>query len=189
MISAEISDPAAHAPVETASCPAIGGSSHWWGGRAVPLDPVDFAPRPDRPDWPFSYDDLMPWWEEAARFLGSHGLERSPPPGAFAHLPRHDAAQSESWGPELNMARRWRDRIAATDGPVIVPGARVVGFETEHPRVTGLRVLVGGEIHTVQPRHVALACGGLGVMKLLLNAERAQPGLLAGAAHLGAGYM
>lgn len=193
MLAAEISDPATHAPVEVATTPALGGTSHLWGGRAVPFDPVDFA-RPSihtkgAPEWPLDYADLLPWWEEAARFLGSHAVFDSPAPGQFANLRSHTATLSESWGPELNMARRWRDRLNGEDGPKIVCSVRAIGFETDRSSVGAVRVRLEERAQRVLARNVVLACGGLGTMKLLLNAERTAPGLLAGAQHLGVGYM
>ena len=186
IVRAEITSPTFHAPVEIASCAALGGTSHWWGGRSVPLDPVDFWDCPQ--NWPIGYSDLEPWWQKAAEFLGS-ALVVSPAPGAFDRLTRHDATRSESWGPELNMARRWRDRLAAKDGPAILLNSRAVGFEDGKGHIAGVRVISSGTERIARARHVVLACGGLGVLRLLLNAERRQPGFLAGRNHLGQGYM
>lgn len=207
-IAAEIADPDRHAPVERATSPALGGASHLWGGRCVPLDRADFTPAPGRLPWPVAYDDLEPWWRAAAQFFGG-ALVESPAPGAFAALPGHDASRSETWGAELNMARLWRARIAAADGPAILLRARATGFvhdernggdndglhDGRHDgrRVSGVRLLVGGagrgQERIARARHVVLACGGLGALRLLLDAERARPGTIAGAARLGEGYM
>ena len=182
-----ITTPEWHAGPALTSCSALGGTSHWWGGRSVPLDPVDFEDRPmaGSPGWPLTYEDLQPWWQEAATFLGS-ALVETPAPGAFARLSGHDATRSESWGPELDMARRWQTRLEARDGPDILLGHRVTGLGRDGGRIDGLR-LAGDR--QARARHVVLACGGLGVLRLLLNAAREHPGLLAGAAHLGRGYM
>lgn len=183
----QISDPGWHAEPGLTSCAALGGTSHWWGGRTMPLDPVDFLARAEAgsPGWPLKYEDLLPWWQEAADLLGS-ALVETPAPGAFGMLLRHDAMRSESWGPELNLAEHWQARLEAADGPAIVLDHRVIGFEREGERVTGLR-LSGGQ--STCARHIVLACGGLGVLRLLLNTATEHPGWLAGEAHLGQGYM
>lgn len=182
--AAEIRYPQYHDPVEIVAASALGGSSHWWGGRCVPFDPVDFR------HWPIALEEMLPWWAQAAAFLGSCALSESAAPGAFARLERFDALRDECCGPELNMARRWRARIASARGPAIVTHARVIGVDLAGARVTGLRVLVHGERRSVRARHVVLASGGLGCLRLLLLMQRAQPALFGGPdGPLGRGYM
>ena len=38
LIAAEIADPKWHQATDIVAASALGGSSHWWCGRAVPLD-------------------------------------------------------------------------------------------------------------------------------------------------------
>lgn len=189
LTSANIADPDRHASLAIATRPGLGGASRIWGGRCVPLDPLDFGDWADGPSWPISYDDLTPWWSKAAAFLGGDAVIKTPPPGAFAALAHHEAIQSESWGPELDMARRWRARIAAADGPAILLGARVTGFHGSGAHLSEVRVRIGGEDRTARARHVVIAGGGLGSLRLLLTLNREAPGLIAGAQSLGVGYM
>lgn len=182
--AAEIRYPQYHDPVEIVAASALGGSSHWWGGRCTPFDPVDFR------HWPLAYDEMLPWWEKAAAFLGSCGASESAPPAAFARLRRFDALRDECCGPQLNMARRWRARIMAERGPAIVLGARVVGADLDDVRVTSLRVRAQGERRCLHARHVVLTSGGLGCLKLLLLMQRDRPALFGGpGGPLGRGYM
>lgn len=50
----------------------LGGLSWAWGGRCLPLEPIDFVPRPefDLPGWPIEHAELMRHAAAAARFLG-----------------------------------------------------------------------------------------------------------------------
>lgn len=50
----------------------LGGSSHTWGGRCAPLNEVDLEARDWVPDsgWPFKIDDLIPYYDRAAKHLG-----------------------------------------------------------------------------------------------------------------------
>lgn len=178
--AAEIAHPEFHDPVDIVAASALGGSTHWWGGRSIPFDPVDFR------HWPLSYDEMLPWWRKAAEFLGSRSVHESAPPPAFQNLKQFDALRDECWGPELNMGRRWRARIAAANGPAIVTNARVTSIELDGARVSGVRL---GE-RTLRAKHVVLASGGLGSLKLLLLLQRAHPALF-GAANdaLGRNYM
>ncbi|HRO03339.1 MAG TPA: FAD-binding protein, partial [Terricaulis sp.] len=51
ILAAEILDEAWHDPTTITSAAALGGSTHWWGGRSIPLDPADFR------FWPIAYED------------------------------------------------------------------------------------------------------------------------------------
>lgn len=184
VLAAEIPPPSCQDPVEITAASALGGTSHWWGGRSVPFDPVDFR------FWPISEADLVPWWEEGAKFLGSRSIYETPPQGPFARLQRFDTSRSECWGPQLNMARRWRSRIIAVDGPHILLDTRVTGLAIGQGRVEGVDARLGGETRRMASRHVVLACGGLGSIRLLLLAQRETPHLFGGAGGpLGRGYM
>jgi choline dehydrogenase-like flavoprotein len=50
----------------------VGGSSHTWGGRCAPFDEIDLAYRNWIPHsgWPFCVDDLRPYLERSAPYLG-----------------------------------------------------------------------------------------------------------------------
>lgn len=179
--AAEIVHPAFHDPVDIVAASALGGSTHWWGGRSVPFDPADFR------HWPLDYDDMAPWWDKAADFLGSRSVSESNPPHAFAKLANFDAVRDECWGPELNMGKRWRARIRAADGPAIVTGARVAELRFADGRIASARVRFGGADREARAARFVLASGGLGALKLLLLLQRDQPHLFGDS--LGRGYM
>lgn len=182
--AAEIIDPAFHDPIDIVAASALGGSSHWWGGRCVPFDRADFR------TWPIGYDDMLPWWEKAAEFLGARSVSESDPPPAFTRLTRFDALRDECWGPQLNMARRWRTRIMAAHGPAILLGARVTGLDHAEGRVTQARVRIGGVEKRARARHFVLTSGGLGALRLLLLTQRDTPALFGGGdGPLGRAYM
>jgi choline dehydrogenase-like flavoprotein len=184
ILAAEVADPKWHDPVDLVSACALGGTSHWWGGRAVPLDPVDFDA------WPVRHDEMSPWYDAAADFLGVRSAHISPPPGAYARLTRFDASRDETWTRQTNIARRWDARIVAPQGPAIVLNARVVGMIHEAGRIEALRVRVGGEERLVRARRFVLACGGLGGLRLMLLTQRDHPALFGGPdGPLGRSYM
>lgn len=182
--AAEILHPDCHDPIDIVAASALGGSSHWWGGRSIPFDRADFR------HWPISYETMLPWWSKAAEFLGSRSVNESEAPGAFARLKHFDAVRDECWGAELNMARRWRGRIRAADGPAIVLGARVARLERDGARIGAAIVRLGSEHKRVRAAHIVLTAGGLGTLKLLLLLQREAPSLFGGAGGpLGRGYM
>ena len=184
ILAADIAIPGWHDPTDIVSASALGGTSHWWGGRSVPFDPIDFT------HWPINAETMAPWYEDAAAFLGALAVHETPAPGAFAKLTDFDAVRDETWCAQINMAKRWRARIHALDGPAFVLGARVTALIYEAGAIAGLRVLVGGVQRTARARHVVLACGGLGGLRLMLLAQRTAPALFGGPeGKLGRGYM
>ena len=70
-----------------------GGTSNWWGGNSRRCSPETF--RRDGPiAWRFSYDELVPWYEQAEQLLRVAGDPENPVERPFAPMPG---------------ARYWRD--------------------------------------------------------------------------------
>lgn len=184
ILAAEIQNGNAHDPVEIVAASALGGSSHWWGGRSVPLDPVDFR------DWPISWTEMLPWWRYAAELIGAGAVSERPAPGRFSELEQFDATTFESWAPVPVLAHRWRRRIEAKDGPAILLRARVTGLRRTGAEISALDVLTPNGPRTALARHFVLAGGGLGSLRLMLMAQRPDPSLFGGpGGPLGRGYM
>src|SRR5262245_50164019 len=68
----------------------VGGKTLLWAGHAFRLSAKDFKPKSLRDglgdDWPLSYEDMKPYYDEADRFLGVCGsIENMPsqPDGVF----------------------------------------------------------------------------------------------------------
>lgn len=58
-----------HPPPDQFRRRGLGGSTSVWGGRCVPLDPMDMKPRPwigDGNGWPITAAELRPFWQRAA---------------------------------------------------------------------------------------------------------------------------
>jgi choline dehydrogenase-like flavoprotein len=184
ILAADILNPDEHGPADIIAAAALGGSSHWWGGRSVPQDIADFR------YWPIRYEDMLPLWERAAEFLGSRSVTESPPPDAFTRLQAFDAVRFETWAPMRNMARRWRQQIHQADGPAIVLNARVTALVHQQGRISEIAVRVGRETRHLRPRQIVLAAGGLGSLRLMLLAQRDAPTLFGGPdGLLGRSYM
>jgi uncharacterized protein YoaH (UPF0181 family) len=184
VLAAEIADTNSHDPVEIVAASALGGSSHWWGGRAVPLDPIDLR------TWPIAYEELRPWYDQAARMIGAGAVLEHSAPGRFAMLERFHATHGETWAPDPILSRLWRNRIRAPDGPTIVLGVRVTGFQHVGARVAALEAHTRDGQKLVRAAHIILACGGLGGIRMLLLAQQKNPRLFGGVGGpLGRGYM
>lgn len=184
---------AAHDPMDQVSCQALGGTLHWWGGRAVPLDPQDFEPLlPGAPDpWPIRYDDYSVWIPQAAEFLGVSARFEDPlgPPWDTPDAP--DASHVERLTEGPNLVRGLSRRVLALEGPDLLLQAAAMGL-THAPSgdeltVTGLEVLQAGQTAILKARHVALCTGGLETARFLLADHHRRGGGDPGA--LGTCYM
>jgi hypothetical protein len=164
---AEVADGNRHAPLGLANARALGGSSWWWGGRCVPLDPIDFEDRPHIPDsgWPINADDLAPFQAEASHWLGLPNLDY----GACA---RQEAVCTDSL--ELWM-----------NDPIVRDSNLPEGTVRQGVLVTGLIASAAGDriiqlqtnVGTVELEGpLVLAAGGVQTTRLLLALRGNNPG-------------
>ena len=75
----------------------LGGRTNHWGRIALRMGPYDFKPR-ERDglgiDWPFTYDDLAPYYDKVEALIGvygsNEGLDNTPnsPPGVLLSPPK-----------------------------------------------------------------------------------------------------
>lgn len=183
---AVIANPRAHAPMALAVSRAFGGTSNLWGGRAVPLDEIDFAQRPYAAlaQWPIAFGEVSRWYESACRFL-----DCGPPnfsDDAFADL------ESKSDGLKLSRLERWcaNPKLRAVHGNRarrhpklrIAFGATVLKVNVDADRhvVRDLLVAIGGMRERVSARSYVIAAGGLETTRLLLASRMTKPSLFGG---------
>lgn len=172
----EIVDPRRHAPGSVVAARALGGTSHWWGGRCVPFDRYDFSSRPWAPGaaWPIGFDDVAPWLLPACEFLGC-------PPAQF-EVPGEELAGArfdtlERWAPEPNMARAHAAALKNNPDVLILQGVTVTGLRLSETgaRVAQLDVVSRAGMASISPVEVVLACGGIETTRLLLCAQQSHP--------------
>lgn len=177
---ADITDLNRHAPMEIATNRSLGGGSWLWGGRCVPFEPIDFAPRSFVPGgaWPITLDELLPWYPAAAQFLDcGKSLFRSP--SDWPTMPEIELSQLERWAQQPKLAPKLGGWVLATDGIDVLFEATVSGLNLSDHRddgqvsLDGLRVQHAGQTIDVRARDYVLACGGLETTRLLL-AEQAR---------------
>jgi choline dehydrogenase-like flavoprotein len=190
--AAENLNPGAHLAPEITVARRLGGTSNLWGGRCLPLDPIDLAPRPwlDLPAWPIGPGDLAPWLAPACAALGAGApVWREALPGVAA-----DAAfgfeSLERWS---NVPRTQVLHRRALEGPgvLVALGATALGFDWADGRIAGIAAhLEGRGRGRIAAPRVVLAAGGNESTRLLLAEQRARPGLFGGpAGPLGRFYM
>lgn len=187
-----------HEPVITVAR-RLGGTSNLWGGRCLPFDPVDFAPRPwlDVPPWPIGEDDLAPFLERACALMGAGAsVWREPLPGVAAGGPLKDDAFDfealERWSNARRIQELHRETLETRDLLLVALGVTVTGFEqTQDGRLSGLALHPEGrEPGMLAVREAVLAAGGNESVRLLLAHQRHRPDLFGGpGGPLGRHYM
>ncbi|MBI5163102.1 MAG: GMC family oxidoreductase [Magnetospirillum sp.] len=160
----------------------LGGTSDCWGGRCVPLDPIDFAARPwiRWSGWPISYAEASRFtaralaWCEAGRpefsARGSLGAQAAPAvPGLVGDTIDDDSL--ERFSPPTHFGRRYRPRLARSPTVTVLLSATCTGLALA-PGGGALDALTmasaPGRRFTVAASAVVLAAGGLETARLLL---------------------
>ena len=190
---AQIVDPERHADMEIAVCRALGGTSWTWGGRCVPYDDIDFAPRTFVADaeWPLTHDEIRPWYKNAAEYLlcGSDRIDY-PFPRPLSNGVTLNFV--ERWARESRVILEHRERLVAAKHVHISLKTTVTGLNlnANQSQVESVSVVTPDGPATVKARRIILAMGGVETTRLLLNVQQKYPNAIGGAdGPLGRFYM
>ncbi|QQP92755.1 GMC family oxidoreductase (plasmid) [Skermanella sp. TT6] len=167
----------------------LGGSSSIWGGRCVPLDPIDFEKRPFVPHsgWPFGYEDLEPYYHQAQVWCeagdydftvrGSLGPS-APPTIAGYNGADFDWDHVDRFSPPTNFGHRYRERLEREVKVRVILGAACL--EINQAEAGPIRRLVmagrGDRRFTVTARHYVVSAGGIETVRLLMVSDQSQRG-------------
>jgi choline dehydrogenase-like flavoprotein len=158
----------------------FGGTTNVWGGRSIPLDPIDFEKRDWVPQsgWPITLDDLQPYYRIAhdSLELGDYDYET----GIWEKL----GLNPIGFDPEKIVHRFWRfddlaerfnssrsNDLVRAENVRIILHANVVGLQAAE-NASGItcldaQTLLGRKLK-VNARHYVLACGAIENARLLL---------------------
>lgn len=174
---AEIADPARHAPMSMAARRGFGGTSALWGGRTVPLDPIDLARRDwvAHSGWPISFDELAQWYPAACAFLDCG-------PASFHVAGGALDVTLERWCAQPNIGAVKAREIASHPRIRVETNATVtrILLDAGGTRVTALDVHRGGDTRRIPVRAAIIAAGGVETARLLLNSRTERPALFGG---------
>jgi choline dehydrogenase-like flavoprotein len=178
---AHIVDPLRHDAMNIAVARRLGGTSNLWGGRCLPLDPIDFEPRPwiEKIVWPIGYDDVALYLAAATQY-GRAGapvfaIEEPAKGGDFS------ISAIERWSAKRQLQIAHRRALAARNGIDLRLHATVVELEWTGRRIRAVQAVgKDGRRRRVLVKSVALANGGLESTRLLLAEQRRAPSLFGG---------
>ncbi|MFD1107099.1 GMC oxidoreductase [Sphingobium olei] len=181
---AELTDARRHDKMAVAVARRLGGTSNLWGARCLPFDPVDFAPR-DFVDarWPIRYTDLAPYWDRAIRSTaaGANHFDTSPILSQDAD-DGFTADRLERWANVQAAQNVHADAIRSMPALEVRTRCTVTDLKTAGGRVERLTVAhsITGETVDIDVDTVVLAAGGIETTRLLLAAQKVNPGLFGG---------
>lgn len=176
-----VEGPWGHEPLEENRRRALGGASALWGGRCVPLDPIDFEARDWVPasGWPISYQEYWSWAERACAILriGRPQFRRQPATDLVLGTPllsdEHDEVTQDSlerWSPPIRFARllaRDQDLLRHCE---VLPDAQAVRLLLDGSgAVAAVQVRQGDRDLLLRAGNYVLAAGGLENPRLLLH--------------------
>lgn len=182
-----------HSPPHRYRLRGLGGSSVLWGGRCMPMDPIDFEARGWVPHsgWPIDYAALQPYYAQANELAeaGSYAYDaREALPGARPWVAGWHSEEVDSHGLErfscpTNFGLRYARRLRLSPTIRVLRGAvctaiRLARSPTPAHRhaVRALEVAtLQGRRLQVQARVVVLAAGGVETARLLLCSDDVEP--------------
>ena len=164
---------------------AFGGTAKLWYGQCLPLDEIDFLPRPWVPfsGWPFSLTELQPFYARAETFFRVDGevydervyerFKMDPPPW----LPSKLLSMATTYTPDVDTGEAWKARIEAASNVRVLLHATVTNiFANSAVRsFSHLEVqTLDGRKSTVRAKAAVLCAGGLENARLLMLSRSQQ---------------
>lgn len=171
-----------HAALSMSTRRQVGGTSNIWGGRCVPFDPVDLAPRPylKIPGWPVGYEEVQGYFQRACDWLicGRPVFDVVQVPNVpDAVVPGFVdggilASTLERWSLPTNFGHVYRERLEQSQRIRLLTGVTctevICPVEGGSARYLKCRANAGGGIQ-VRAKAFVIACGGLESTRLLMS--------------------
>jgi choline dehydrogenase-like flavoprotein len=178
----EVADASLHSPPDKYRQRRFGGSTTIWGGRCVPLDPIDFEDRPWIPHsgWPIPYDDVAAHYPAANAICeaGDSTYDaRRAVPGGMRPLVREFAPvdftteRIERFSCPTDFGKRYHDRLASAPSVRVVLHAnctRLVASADGRRIERAVVQTLDGNRFDVAAKRFVLATGALEAARLLL---------------------
>lgn len=166
----------------------FGGTTHLWGGRCVPLDPVDFERRSHvaNSGWPISYEEYAKYLPEALAYCDAgepdfsvQALNGSTAP-MFSELPRFGGGlyeRIERYSLPTDFAAKFGDELKRSDDVKVILRARCtrIGLSADGASVDSVVLSDGEREVEVKAARVVLCAGGIEAARLLLCARETAP--------------
>jgi choline dehydrogenase-like flavoprotein len=184
-----VTDERMHSPPDRYRQRRFGGSTTIWGGRCMPLDPIDFEARDYLPNsgWPIGPDALAPYYERANRlceagdfaYTAAQAFNRPLRPMIAGFSSPHFTTDTlERFSCPTDFGVRYVHRLKAARNVRVVLNGNATAIRLDeagtHVQSLLMRTLCGRS-QLVRARQFVLAAGGLEVTRLLLASRDRHP--------------
>lgn len=184
--SSRLDEHSTHPPLDSVRVKKLGGTTGVWGGRCVPLDPIDFERRDHVSDsgWPITHDSLVTHYRRANAYCEAgrpeyRASEALPHSERFLLMENGAADITDSkilrFSRPTDFGKAYRERLHRSRVLRCIHHANVLRLERERAGERVDRVVVAsspGREFRVRARHFVIAAGGLETARLLLASAR-----------------
>ena len=179
-----IKDKSSHSEMNLVVRRQLGGTSVIWGGRCVPLDPIDFEKRDYIPNsgWPISYEEVAKYFGIACEYLHCGKPDFSATtaipteqPTIVPGLPEAEILSTslERWSLPTDFWKHHKDQIKDHQNVKLVTGLTCVDliFSESKSKIVSAKFssINQQESTEITADYFVLACGGLESTRLLMN--------------------
>jgi choline dehydrogenase-like flavoprotein len=187
-LTGEVAAGSAHSPPQMYRRRIFGGATTIWGGRCVPLEPLDLERRRHVPfsGWPIGWQELSGYYERAQPYFDAGPVAYSVgatfganAPSTISGFADQDICSDrlERFSPPVDFGKAYIRRFATSTVMTLVLGAQASRLETGGQTVTGLHAASSlGRGFTVRARRYVLAAGGLETPRLLMVSDGTRRG-------------
>jgi choline dehydrogenase-like flavoprotein len=184
----EVADGSPHPPPNMYRRRVLGGATAIWGGRCVPLDPIDLERRSwvSHSGWPIGWEDLAAYYPRAQEFCeaGAYAYTAAealgpdaPPVIAGLEDPDLLSDRLERFSRPTDFGKSNFERLAASSSVRIVLHAQALRLVAPDGPVRRLEVASApGLTFSVRAARYVLASGGLEVPRLLMASDTSRRG-------------
>lgn len=165
----------------------LGGTTHLWGGRCLPLDACDFDQREYVPNsgWPIPFSDVESFYEKALSFCDAgiadfsvNALKNQAP--MFSTLPQllPDVQELiERYSLPTDFGKKFKRELEASSNILVLLKAKVIGMtlNSEGEQVGSISVHDGNQVVTVAVKNLILSGGGIETTRLMLATQQVTP--------------
>lgn len=167
-----------HQGIDEGRSRTLGGTTNLWGGQLAEFQPIDFEERPGFPGskWPLSYEEIAGYYPATYGNLGVDADSQKDAAvwkavlGAAPEFPEGVEVFLTRWMKIPNFALLYGGAIEGGDGPGVLLGHTVIGFEGKGSQIDGVKVRgATGKAATIRAKCVILAAGTMEISRLMLH--------------------
>lgn len=165
----------------------LGGTTHLWGGRCVPLDAHDLKQRDYIPNsgWPLTTDDLFPYYSEALEYCDA-GINDFTVNALRNNVPMFDGLKQiendmqeliERYSLPTDFAKKFGAELRLSKKILVLKQTRVTAMQMNATGsvVNSIELNNGLARFNVKVNHVIIAGGGIESTRLMLATRQNTP--------------